>query len=354
MTAASPAAARPALDVIVAVHDEAALIDGKLADLAALAWPAGEVRFWIVDGASQDGTRERVRGFAERDARFRLLALDVADKTAQLNAALALARAPWVVVTDADARLAPDALSVLIAAGEADPEIAAVGTAVRPRAAHPLEQLYWRAANALRRAEARRGSASIVIAGCYAFRRELVPRLPVDVLSDDVHVALRAAATGRRVAFAEVTAEELRAPRTLRQLFHHKRRKAHGYLREVLRFLPSVPQMRGTARAVFLWRAAALLVAPPLAAAAVLALSAALARGVHGDPRSVATLAAPLLLAGGAVAARGRPQAGAWVVLGGLLAAVQLATLLAHPFARLRPCFPRVAGGGGPAGGRGA
>lgn len=350
MTAAADP--RPVLDVVVAVHDEAALIDGKLANLAALAWPGGELRFWIVDGASRDGTRERVRRFAERDDRFRLLALDVANKTAQLNAALAQTRAPWVVVTDADARLAPDALPVLIAAGEAEPGIAAVGTAVRPYGAHPLEQLYWRAANALRRAEARRGSSSIVIAGCYAFRRELVPRLPPDVLSDDVHVALRAAAAGRRVAFAEVIVEELRAPRTLAELVRHKRRKAHGYLREVLRFLPSVPRMRGTARAVFLWRAAALLVAPPLVAAAALALVAGLARLAHGDLRLATALAAPLLVVGGgAVAARGRPRAGAWVALGSLLAAVALVTLVAHPFTRLRPCFPRLCGADPPAAG---
>jgi cellulose synthase/poly-beta-1,6-N-acetylglucosamine synthase-like glycosyltransferase len=332
--------AAPAVDVLLAVHDEAALIDAKLAELATLEHP-GELRFFVVDGASRDDTAARARRFAAGDPRFHVLELSVADKITQLNAALALGSAPWVLVTDADARLPRGVLPALIAAGEADPAVAAVGTAVTPRAAHRLEQLYWRASNRLRRLEARLGCASIVIAGCYAFRRELLARFPDDVLADDVHVALRAAAAGRRVAHvAEPEVSDLRAPHALSDLLQHKRRKAHGYLREVLRFLPRVASMRAAAGVVFLWRAGLLLAAPPLLALGGLALAALLLEAGRADPPAALAAIAVTFVCG--VSARRGRRVGAWLALGGLLAGVQLAALLGHPFARLRSCHPRV------------
>ena len=168
----------PRVDVLVPVHDEAALIGAKLANLAALTYPPDRLRILIVDGASTDGTAELVEPLCATDARFALLCLDVADKTRQMNAGLARSRGEWVVVTDADARLAPDTLERLVATGEADPAVAVVGTAVVPERAHVLERLHWRVANAIRRHESERGWASLVAGPCYAFRRALFEQLP--------------------------------------------------------------------------------------------------------------------------------------------------------------------------------
>jgi cellulose synthase/poly-beta-1,6-N-acetylglucosamine synthase-like glycosyltransferase len=334
----------PHVDVIVAVHDEAELIEGKLENLLRLAYPPEALTFWIVDGASTDGTAERVRPWTRRDARFRLVRLGVADKTAQLNAALALARGPWILVTDADARLAPDTLTLMIATGENDPSLAALGTPVVPATAHPLEQLYWRMANRMRRAESGRGSASIVIATCYAFRCGLLECLPPDVLNDDVHVSFAAAASGGRVALVDRTVIELRAPTRLAELFCHKRRKAEGYLREVLRFLPRIGSMASPAREVFLWRAALLVAFPLLAAIGGLFLAAWMAGGTSGVSGIVAgVLALPPLLAAAACAGGWRPPGVVlYPALGLLLAAVQLTALVVHPFSRLTSCYPKV------------
>lgn len=73
----------PAIDAVVPTHDEAGRIEAKIRNLRALAYP-GAIRFWIVDGASADGT-PAIAG----DPRFSVVALSVADKTAQLNRAFA-------------------------------------------------------------------------------------------------------------------------------------------------------------------------------------------------------------------------------------------------------------------------
>jgi len=337
----------PPVDVIVAVHDEAELIEGKLENLTALAYPREALTFWIVDGASTDGTAELVRRWTQRDSRFRLLQVDVADKTAQLNAALARARGPWILVTDADARLAPDTLALMIATGESAPSLVALGTPVEPAAGHPLEQLYWRVANRMRRAESRRGSASIVIGPCYAFRCGLLTRLPPDVVSDDVHVSFAAAAAGGRVGLVDRTVIELRAPTRLPELFCHKRRKAEGYLREVFRFLPRAGGMASPAREIFLWRAALLIAFPLLVATGALLLGAWMASAASGPQGLVAALVA--LGASAACAGRPRPpRALAYPALGLLLASVQLAALIIHPFSRLTACYPKVTNGAVP------
>jgi cellulose synthase/poly-beta-1,6-N-acetylglucosamine synthase-like glycosyltransferase len=334
----------PRVDVIVAVHDEAELIEGKLENLAGLAYPPEALTFWIIDGASTDGTAELVRRWTRRDSRFRLLQVDVADKTAQLNAALVHARGPWILVTDADARLAPDTLELMIATGESAPSLVALGTPVEPAAGHPLEQLYWQVANRMRRAESRRGSASIVIGPCYAFRSGLLRRLPPDVVSDDVHVSFAAAAAGGRVGLVDRTVTELRAPTRLTELLRHKRRKAQGYLREVFRFLPRARGMASPAREIFLWRAALLIAFPLLVATGALLLGAWMAGAASGPQGLVAALLA--LVASAACAGRRRPpRCLAYPALGLLLAAVQLAALVIHPFSRLTACYPKVTTG---------
>src|SRR5688572_17901954 len=223
----------PPFDVLVPVQDEAALIARKLDDLAALEWPRERVRFLVVDGASTDGTWERVRAHAAADPRFVAVRLGVADKTQQLNAGLRQSRAPWVVVTDADARLPADALRRLAATAAADPDAAVLGTSVAPVRAHAVERLHWRIANLVRRLESARGATSVVAGPCYAFRRSLLAQFPADVVSDDAHVALAAAARGERVVVADLCVSEERSPVRLLDMLRHKTRKTDAYLREI-------------------------------------------------------------------------------------------------------------------------
>jgi hypothetical protein len=227
----------PRIDLIVPLHNEAAGVAQKIRNTAALAYPATRLRIWLVDGASNDGTAERARACIVGDQRFRLLSVPVANKTIQLNAALRHAIGDWVMVSDADARLPRHTLESLVLAAMRDPRLGVVGTPVRPVHAHPIERVHWTISNWTRRVEAAIGVDSLVMAPCYLFRRALVPGFPVDVVADDVHVALTVAGAGWRVGMVPVTVRELRTPRSLVELFRHKQRKVADNLREVLRAL---------------------------------------------------------------------------------------------------------------------
>jgi hypothetical protein len=333
----------PSVDVIVPVRNEAEWIEDKLRNLDELRYPADRLRVWIVDGASTDGTADIVQGQIARDPRLSLIRFPVASKTAQLNAALRRCDADWVMVTDADARLPAETLELMMAAGEADARTGVVGAPVDPAGPHALEALHWRLGNYLRGREGRCGCASLVAGPCYAFRRALLAAWPDDVVADDLHATFTAMATGRRVTLIDAAVTELRTPRRLDGLFRLKFRRAHAYLREVFRFLPRTPTMPSPARAVFLWRAAHLIVLPVL-----LVATAGLALVWLG--RLMASPTAPLWAGGMAgVAAlscwgsQGARKLATVLALGALIVPTLLLALMAQPLWRQTAAFPKVA-----------
>jgi cellulose synthase/poly-beta-1,6-N-acetylglucosamine synthase-like glycosyltransferase len=338
----APPAAWPSVEIVVPVHDELALIDGKLRNLAALSYPDARLTVRIVDGASSDGTPERIASWSRRHPQVKLLRVAAANKIAQLNAALDRSDATWILVTDADALLEPDTLARLVAEGDADPDLAVVGTFVEPAQAHPLERLHWRMVNRLRRQESRRGCASIVNGPCYLFRRALLTRFPDDVVADDAHVALVAAASRRRVACIPISVIELRAPRRFSDLVWHKSRRADAYLRELFRFLPHATTMRSPAREVFWWRLAHMVAVPVLGTLTSLGVLCGLVSAGSGVGIPLAVLAAALL----AAAVYIRPRSATELLLGAglsvVLIAVLLGSLITHRFSRQTACYRKV------------
>ena len=324
-----PPAEWPGVDVIVPVHDESRWLRAKLENLGELRYPASHLKVWIVDGASSDGTAEVAEAWVRGDPRFELLRLPVADKTAQLNAALARGAGAWVLVTDADACLGPDTLRMLVAAGEAHPELAVLGTPVAPAGAHPLEQLHWQVTNHLRGRESHRGSSSFVAGPCYLFRRSLLAAFPRDVVADDVYVALVAVARGQRVAFVPAAVSDLRSPTRLVDLFRHKLRKADAYLREIVRFLPELGAMPAAARPLLLWRAAQMTVMPVLAVTTLVGVVGWLVTSAVAAV-TLGMLAAAWLTVAAVFGRRSGQMVLRGLALGALLTAVLLVTLVGY------------------------
>jgi GT2 family glycosyltransferase len=85
---------------------------------------SGRADVWVVDNASRDGSAALVR---ERFPWASLLALDEnVGFGAAVNLVGARTHAPWLLIANADVALEPEALDVLLAAGEADPAAGAI------------------------------------------------------------------------------------------------------------------------------------------------------------------------------------------------------------------------------------
>jgi hypothetical protein len=195
---------------------------------------------------------------------------------------------------------------------------------------HPAEQLYWRCLNWLRVREWRRGSASMVMAPCYAFRRELIDQIPEDVISDDVHVAWRVASSGRAVGIAGPVVHEVRGATTVFALFRQKVRRGSGIVREVFRFLPHLRAMRAPFNTGFLLRSGLVLLGPPLAGSAIALLFLA-GRWFHEN----ATSPTPLMSLGLLLTAVSLdPRVRRPVTLGAIVPLSAAVALLMYPVVR--------------------
>lgn len=193
---------QPSVTVILAVYNGAAFIRAKLETLLDLDYPMERVQILVVSDGSTDGTEEVVREFAGRGVT--LLAVPHGGKAAAVNHALARATGDILFFTDVRQPLDRMALRHL-AANFADPTAGAVTGELRLLSGKTGEQadmdLYWRYELWARRQHSRIDSMFNTTGCIYAMRRELAAPIPVDTLTDDAVLPLRAFVRGYRVIF---------------------------------------------------------------------------------------------------------------------------------------------------------
>jgi len=193
--------ARPSVTVIVAAHDEEAVIERRLENLLTLDYPEDDLAVIVASDASTDRTNALVEAVAEREPRVSLLDCPRGGKVAAQNRAVAQASSDVVAFSDANATWAPDALGKLVA-NLADPEVAYVCGQLRLEAADGANQegLYWRYEMQLRQAESTLGSITGGNGSIYALKRadyvEVDPRW-----GHDLSFPYRMVQAGRRAVY---------------------------------------------------------------------------------------------------------------------------------------------------------
>jgi len=170
---ARPATERPAVSLIVAAHDEGAVIAAKVANALALEWPRERLELVVCSDGSDDATAT-----AARDAGADLvLELPRSGKVRAQDAGVAAASGELLAFSDANSSWEPGALAALAGAFE-DPRVGyACGQmrfvqAAQGGGADNQEGLYWRYEMAIRARESRLRSVTGGNGGIYAVRRE--------------------------------------------------------------------------------------------------------------------------------------------------------------------------------------
>ncbi|MFH1416998.1 MAG: glycosyltransferase [Planctomycetota bacterium] len=245
----------PALSIVVPCYNEADLIVEKLNNLLACDYPAEKLEIVFVDGGSTDATAQRLSARIPLGQGIRISHSPRKGKINQLNHVLPTLDGEYVVVTDVDGRMRPDTLKQLAAEFAADPKIGVVGAYSYASKAIWQDKCFWDSQNRGRLMESDAHSSSIVIATCYAFRREMLSEFPDDVVADDVHVGFLGNSLGYRVVYSrQAIVEELRGPDDVSEFLSHKFRKNNAFLRESLRFLYRLPEMSGFCKLMTLTR----------------------------------------------------------------------------------------------------
>ena len=166
----------PSLTVAIAVHDEAAHIAERIADVFAQEQSGARLSEVIVgsDG-STDETDTIVRQLGQGEPRLRLLALPRGGQTATQGALFEAATGEVVVLTDAETRFESGCLAAL-ATPFRDPRVGCVTGRLEWRdqnatATSANEGLYWRYERIVRDAESRAGFLTAVTGALLAVRR---------------------------------------------------------------------------------------------------------------------------------------------------------------------------------------
>lgn len=175
---APPLPATPAVTLLVAVMNEAAVIDRCVRSM--LACDYARLQVIVVDDASTDGTADRLRELAD-ELGFTLLALDanVGKKNALVRGAQ-LATGEVLAFTDSDCVLAPDALRRCVAALVGNPGLGAVSGHARALNADASllskvqDTWYEGSFRVAKAAESTLGSVTCVSGPLAVFRRDAI------------------------------------------------------------------------------------------------------------------------------------------------------------------------------------
>jgi cellulose synthase/poly-beta-1,6-N-acetylglucosamine synthase-like glycosyltransferase len=198
------ASIEPAMSVIIAAHNEAAIIGAKLANIGASRYPTRCVEIIVTSDGSTDATVARARAAGASV----VCDLPRVGKLAALNHAVARSSGDVLVFTDADSQFEPETLSEL-AANFADPSVGAVAANEvhgHDSAGVPVasgEGLYWRYEQWIKRMEDRVGNAVSASGRLYAIRREVFRPSEQTASTDDFVISTGAIRVGRRLAFDE-------------------------------------------------------------------------------------------------------------------------------------------------------
>lgn len=232
----------PRVALVIAAHDEAEVIEAKLANAAALDYPDLEVVVTL------DGCTDATAAIA-RAAGATVIENARVGKVAAQDAAVAATDAEIVAFSDANSMWEPDALRRLVARF-ADPEVAYVcgRLALVDDTGASAEGLYWRYELWQRERESALGSITAGNGGIYAVRRSAYLPLGSEH-SHDIAFPHRLRRAGMRALYEpEAVAREPVAPGTWRRNVRMQSRSWHEVLHGGMLDLGAYP--RGYAAAL--------------------------------------------------------------------------------------------------------
>jgi cellulose synthase/poly-beta-1,6-N-acetylglucosamine synthase-like glycosyltransferase len=287
----------PSISVAIAVHDEAADIEARIADALAQAGPAGMLAEVLVgsDG-STDETVAIVRALALREPRVRVLDLPRSGQTPTQHALFAAATGEVVVLTDAETRFGPGCLAALAEALR-DPRVGCATGRLEWRsedatATSSNEGLYWRYERWVRAAESRAGLLTAVTGALLAVRRSAYLPVPPDASMDHL-LPLYVREQGGVVLYVPAALATDRPISGLREQFRNRTRTATRGIRSNLSMAVRLAPWRAPRAAVAIWSHKLLRWATPWLIAWFALGGAVVATGDGGY------LLAPLLVIGG-------------------------------------------------------
>ncbi len=196
----------PQVSVIISVYNEEKNIENKLKSLMELDYPETNLEIIIgLDGCT-DNSEEAIKKFTsgykypvsyhKREKRE--------GKPSMLNLLIPFAKGELIIFTDARQKIDPNAAKELVKYFS-DPKVGSVsGELIFEKEDSQTGSgvgIYWQYEKFIRTAESKIGSMLGATGALYAIRKELFPKLPKNLILDDVYVPMSIVQRGYRAIF---------------------------------------------------------------------------------------------------------------------------------------------------------
>ncbi len=199
----SKAEVEPTISILIAAHNEEAVIAEKLDSCLALDYPRAQVEVIVISDGSTDATAAIVSGYVKDGVIFEPHR-ERRGKSYVLNRAAEKATGEIMLVSDANAMFEPRALRTLVQ-NFADPTIGCVSGSRHLLSENGAVQqsagLYWRYESAIKRWESITGSTMGVLGSMLAIRSANFRPIPRHIINDDFFLALCVLKQGQRVIY---------------------------------------------------------------------------------------------------------------------------------------------------------
>lgn len=238
----------PQVSVLVAAHNEEAVIRSRIENLLALDYPREKLELVIASDASRDATTTIVREYEAQGVTLFEFTTRTG-KASVLNASIPRLQGGIAVLSDANTMMDAQAVRNLVRWFR-DPRVGVVcGKLVLtdPATGRNVDGLYWRYETWLKRYEGQIGGLLGANGGIYALRRSLFAGIPGDTIVDDfVLPLLTRLRTGCRIIYDETAIAYEETPPEMDAEFRRRARIGAGGFQSIALLWPLLNPARGT------------------------------------------------------------------------------------------------------------
>ena len=235
----------PPVTLFIAAYNEEAVVDDKMMNTRQLDYPADKLTIlWVTDG-SNDNTNTRLAAYPDAKVLF-----DPArkGKTAAMNRGIAWVTTPYVIFSDANTHINPEAIKAIVLAFQ-DPKVGCVAGEKRVEVAEADnassgEGFYWKYESTLKRLDGRLAGAAGAAGELFAVRTDLYETMPSDTLLDDFMISLKIVCKGYRTAYCQTAYAMETSSANVQEEEKRKVRIAAGGLQSIARLTPLLNPFR--------------------------------------------------------------------------------------------------------------
>jgi biofilm PGA synthesis N-glycosyltransferase PgaC len=229
------AAHLPQVSLVVAAHNEEAVIEDKIRNTLALDYPKERIEFLV----GSDGSTDRTDEICRRHSSVRFERIEPrGGKANVLNTLIPKARGEIVVLSDANTIIEPGALAAMMRHFD-DPTVGGVcGRLILVSGSEKMqdtERVYWGYESRIKALESRWHSTVGANGGIYAIRKELFFPIPPDTIIDDFVISMNLLQQGRRLVFEHDAVAREAVSKSFQDEFWRKVRIGGGDLQALLR-----------------------------------------------------------------------------------------------------------------------